>query len=179
MARGGARVNEQPDFSTTPRPRRPAGKSVIALGVGLLALSVAIHAAWTARQEVNAARDRLAGVRSEIATLEARARAFGARSAGGQPLSRATGAFEAPPERIVATLGRALPDDARVERLTIVYGDQISLEMQIVARDPGAWDRTLERLVETPSLEELSPGPERREGEIRTTIRGQWAGGAR
>jgi hypothetical protein len=171
-------MREQPDFSTTPRPRRPPVKDVIALGIGLLALSVAIHAAWTARREVRAARDRLAGVRSEITTLEARVQAFGARGAGGPLLSRAAGAFDAPPERIVATLGRALPDDARVERLTIVYGDQISLEMQLVARNPAAWDRTLERLVQTPSLEKLSPGPERREGEIRTTIRGQWAGGA-
>jgi hypothetical protein len=169
-------VKEQPDFSTTPRPRRPPVKDVIALGVGLVALSVAIHAAWTARREVRIARDRLTGVQSEIATLEARVRAFGARSPGGQLLSRAAGAFETPPERIVATLGRSLPDDARVERLTIVYGDQISLEMQLVARDPAAWDRTLERLAETPALEELSPGPERREGEIRTTLRGQWAG---
>jgi hypothetical protein len=79
----------------------------------------------------------------------------------------------------VATLADALPDDARVERLNIVYGEEISLEMQVVARDPAAWDRTLERLEETASLAEVSPGPERREGEVRTTIRAQWAGGGR
>ncbi|MGD8897856.1 MAG: hypothetical protein PVJ73_17645, partial [Acidobacteriota bacterium] len=71
----------------------------------------------------------------------------------------------------------ALPDDAKVERLDIVYGEEISLEMRVVARDPAAWDRTLERLEETTPLAEVSPGPERREGEVRTTIRAQWGRG--
>jgi len=167
-------MSEQPDFSTTPRPRRPPAREVILLGVGLLALSFAVRAVWTTRQEAGAARDRLSQVQREIGTLEARVRAFGARGAGGELLSQAAAAGEAPPERIVATLAGALPDDARVERLNIVYGEEISLEMRVVARDPAAWDRTLERLEETTSLAEVSPGPERREGEVRTTIRAQW-----
>jgi hypothetical protein len=169
-------MKEQPDFSTRPRPRRPPTRDVVALVVGLLVLGFAVRSAWSARQEAHAARDRLAEVQREVGTLEARVRALGARSAGGELLTRAAAAGQAPPERIVATLARALPDDARVERLSIVYGDEISLQMRVVARDPAAWDRTLERLEQTTSLEEVSPGPERREGEIRSTIRAQWAG---
>jgi hypothetical protein len=167
-------MREQPDFSTTPRPRRRPVRDIVALTIGLLALGFAVHAAWTTRREATAAHDRLAEVQREIGTLESRIRAFGAPSAGGELLARAAAASEAPPERIVATLARALPADARVERLSIVYGEEIALEMRVVARDAAAWDHTLERLEGTTSLEELSPGPERREGEIRTTVRARW-----
>jgi hypothetical protein len=148
----------------------------VAVALGLLALGFAVHTAWTARREAAAARDRLATVQREIETFQARIRAVGAQAAaGGELLTRAAAAGEAPPERIVAELARALPNDARVERLSIVYGDEIALEMRVVARDPGAWDRTLEHLAQAEPLEEVSPGPERREGEVRTTIHARWA----
>jgi hypothetical protein len=144
--------------------------------LALLALGFALYASWSTRRAAAAAQDRLATVKREIGTLESRIRAAGARAAGGGDLLiRAAAAGEAPPERIVAELARALPDDARVERLSIVYGDEITLEMRVVARDPRAWDRTLERLAQAESLEEVSPGPERREGEVRTTVRARWA----
>jgi hypothetical protein len=128
------------------------------------------------RREAAAARDHVAAVQREIGTLQARLRAVAGRTlAGGELLTRAAAAGEAPPERIVAELARALPDDARIERLSIAYGDEIALEMRVVARDPEAWDRTLERLAKAEPLEEVSPGPERREGEVRTTIRARWA----
>jgi hypothetical protein len=170
-------MREQPDFSTRPRPRRPPARELLAVGLALLALGFASHAAWTTRRQAAAARDRLATVQREIGTFQARIRALGARvAAGGELLNRAAAASEAPPERIIAELARALPGDARVERLGIVYGDDITLEMRVVARNPGAWDRTLERLARMRSLEEVSPGPERREGEVRTTVHARWAG---
>jgi hypothetical protein len=169
-------MSEQPDFSTSPRPRRPPAREILALALAGSALAFAAHTAWVTRQEAAAARDRLAAVRREIGTFQARIRALGAgAAAGGELLTRAAAAGASPPERIVATLARALPGDARVERLSVVYGEEISLEMRVVARDPEAWDRTLGRLVEAESLEEVSPGPERREGEVRTTVRARWA----
>jgi hypothetical protein len=169
-------MREQPDFSTSPRPRRPPARELLAVALALLALGFAFRTAWTTRREAAAARDRLAAVQREIGTFQARIRAVGARAAaGGELLTRAAAAGEAPPERIVAELARALPDDARVERLSIVYGDEITLEMRVVARDPRAWDRTLERLARAESLEEVSPSPERREGEVRTTVHARWA----
>lgn len=173
-------MREQPDFSTRPRPRRPPARELLAVAFALLALGIASHAAWTTVRQSAAARDRLAALRREIGTFQARIRAVGAReAAGGELLNRAAAASESPPERIIAELARALPDDARVERLSIVYGDEIRLEMRVVTRNPEAWDRTLARLAQVESLEDLSPGPERREGEVRTTIQARWAGPVR
>jgi hypothetical protein len=66
-----------------------------------------------------------------------------------------------------------------VERLSIVYGEEIALEMRVVARDAIAWDLTLERLEETRFLEEVSPGPEYRDGEVRTTVSARWVESSR
>jgi len=169
-------MREQPDFSTTPRPRRPPARELLAVVLGVLVLLLAIGSASATRREAGAARERLAAVRREIGSLKARLRAMDARTTqGGELLSRAAAASEAPPERIVAAIARALPNDARVERLTISYSDAISLKMQLVARDAAAWDRALARLVQAGPFDEVVPGPERREGEIRTTVSARWA----
>ncbi|MCG6927645.1 MAG: hypothetical protein LJF30_20350 [Acidobacteria bacterium] len=169
-------MREQPDFSTTPRPRRPPARELLAVALGFVVLLLAVGSASATRREAGAARNRLAAVRREIDSLEARLRAAEARTTqGGELLSWATAAGEAPPERIVAAVARALPADARVEHLVISYGDAISLEMLLVARDAAAWDRALARLVEAGPFEEVTPGPERREGEIRTSVSARWA----
>jgi hypothetical protein len=171
-------VREQPDFSSTPRQRRPPVREVVALIVGLLALGMAARAALVARREADVAVERLEGVRTELRRMQSRLRAVeGRASAGGVLVARAAAAGETPPERIVAALAQALPDDARLERLSIDYGETLSLELQVVARDASAWDRTLERLMETGHLEEVIPGPERRDGEIRTSVSARWAEG--
>lgn len=171
-------VSEQPDFSTHPGPRRPPLRAVAAVVVALLALGAALHTAWSARRTARVAQDRLAEVRREVGALEARVQAFGARNvAGGDLLNRAAAAGESPPERIVAELARALPEAARLERLNITYGEAIALELRVVARNARAWDLTLSRLEETRFLEEVSPGPERRDGEVRTTVTARWVEG--
>lgn len=170
-------MKDQPDFSTTQRPRRPPIREIAALVVAVALLGLALHTAWATRRDARTARDRLAAVQREVESMQARIRAVGARTAAGRDLlTRASAAGESPPERIIAELARALPEAARVERLSIVYGDDISLELRVVARDATAWDRTLERLEETRFLEEVSPGPERREGEVRTTVSARWVG---
>jgi hypothetical protein len=169
-------MREQPDFSTTPRPRRPPARELLAVVLGFLVLFLSLGSASATRREAGAARERLAAVRREIGSLEARLRAVDARTTqGGELLNRAAAAGEAPPERIVAAIARALPGDARVERLTVGYGDAISLEMMLVARDAAAWDRALARLVEAGPFEEVIPGPERRDGEVRTSVSARWA----
>jgi len=173
-------MKDQPDFSTTPRSRRPPIREIAAVIVAVALLGFALHAAWATRRDARIAHDRLATVQRDVGSMQARIRAVGARTAaGGDLLTRAAAAGESPPERIIAELARALPEAARVERLSIVYGDDISLELRVVARDATAWDRTLERLEETRFLAEVSPGPERREGEVRTTVSARWVGRAR
>lgn len=170
-------MSDQPDFSTTPRPRRAPLREVLAVVFGFVALGLALGGAAKTRGEARAARDRLAGVRREIASLEARLRAVEARTTGGSELLRqAAAAGESPPDHIVAAIARALPDDARVERLTIEYGDAITLDMTVVARDASAWDRALSRLAQEGRFDEVIPGPERRQGEIRVPLSARWAG---
>ena len=173
-------MKDQPDFSTTPRSWRPPLWEIVAVVVAVALLGVALRTAWTTRRDSRAARDRLAAVRREVVSMQARVQAFGARAAaGGGLLTQAAAAGESPPERIVAQLAHALPEAARVERLSIVYGEEITIEMRVVARDATAWDLTLERLEETRFLEEVSPGPEQRDGELRTTVRARWVESSR
>jgi hypothetical protein len=166
----------QPDFSTTPRPRRPPAREVLALVFAFLALAFAMVSAAKTRGEVRAAREKLAGVHREIDSLNARLQGADAQTTEqDEMLGRASAAGETPPDRIVSALARALPEDARVERLTIDYGDAITLDMTVVARDASAWDRALDRLVRSGPFEEVIPGPERREGEIRVNLSARWA----
>ena len=171
-------MREQPDFSTTPHPRRPPAREVVAVLLGLLALGLAVRTAWVSRRDAQAEQRRMAAVRREIGSLEARLRAVDSGTTkGGELVDRALAARASPPERIVAALAQALPDDARVERLAIAYGEDIGLEMLLVARDATAWDRALDRLVQAAPFQDVIPGPERRDGEIRTTVSARWAEG--
>jgi hypothetical protein len=173
-------VKEQPDFSTSPRPRRPPLRDLLAIVLGLLALGFALHTAWSARRQAHQSRDRLAAVRREVSELESRLRSVSARAgAGGELLAHAAAASEAPPERIVAALAEVLPDDVRVDRLSIAYGEVVSLDLRLVSRDAAAWDLALERLVDARTFDKVTPGPERRDGEIRTSVTADWKGQTR
>jgi hypothetical protein len=170
-------VREQPDFSTSPRPRRPPVRDIVAIVLGVVALAFAVHTAWSARREARESRDRLTAVRREVSGLESRIRAVSARAGeGGALLARAAVAGEAPPERIVAALAGVLPDDVRVQRLAVAYGEVVSLDLLLVSRDAAAWDLALERLVAAGSLDKVTPGPERRDGELRTSVTAEWKG---
>jgi hypothetical protein len=176
VAGGDARVREQPDFSSHPRPRPPRARDVGLLLVGALALGLAARSAWVARRGVGAARERVAEAQQVLDSLASRIGPARDRSGAEAALvARAAGAAEAPPERIVAGLARVLPEDVRLERLTIDYGDTITLNMQVVARAPASWDLLLARLAESGSFENVIPGPERRPGEVRTSIAARWA----
>jgi Tfp pilus assembly protein PilN len=70
-----------------------------------------------------------------------------------------------------------IPGDVRLERLSIDYARDGALEMQVMARNAASWDRLLARLEEAPWLREVQPGPEARESEVRSIVRGRWVGG--
>ena len=167
-------MSRQPDFSTAPRRSRVPAWETLAVGAGLLALVLAAGGAWRAREEARSARSRLAEVRREVEAAAARQRALEARARGP---ARGLPAAEAPPARIVADLASAIPGDVRLERLSIDYARNGALEMHVVARDAASWDRLLARLEGAPWLREVQPGPEAREAEVRSVIRGRWVGG--
>jgi hypothetical protein len=167
-------VSRQPDFATAPRRRRVPAWETLAVGAGLVALALAAGEAWRAREEARSARSRLAAVRREVDAASARLRDLESRARGP---ARALPASEAPPARIVADLASAIPRDVRLERLVIDYARDGALEMRVVARDAGSWDRLLARLEEAPWMRDVQPGPEQREAEVRSVVQGRWVGG--
>jgi len=168
-------VTRQPDFSSGPRatPGRLLGRFALAAG-GVAVLAAALL--WfQARNERQVAERRLAEVGREVAlardhVLALRARARAARAGELAP-------EDAPPARIVSEIARMLPDDVRLERLVIDYRGGGTLELQVVARDAGAWDRVLQRLESQPRIREAEPGPEARAAEVRSLVRARWATG--
>jgi len=167
-------VTRQPDFATSPRRRRVPAWDSVALAAGLLVLALSAAGAWRAQGEARAARARLADVQRDVSAASARLRALGALARGSV---RGLPAAEAPPSRIVSDLASAIPAGVRLERLLIDYSKEGTVEMDVVARDAAAWDRLLARLESSPSLRDVEPGPESREGEVRTLVRARWVGG--
>ena len=166
-------MSRQPDFATSPRRSRVPTWESVALAASLVALALSGAGAWRARDEARAARARLAEVRRDVDAAAARQRTLEALARGP---ARGLPASEAPPSRIVADLAAAIPAGVRLERLLIDYSKEGMVEMNVVARDAAAWDRLLARLEEAPSLREVQPGPESREGEVRTLVRARWVG---
>jgi Tfp pilus assembly protein PilN len=167
----------QPDFSTAGGQTGSRAGGRLAVALGLLALALAAGSAWRARTEASAARERLAAVREEVKASTARLRSLEARSgAGDERLVRAEAAREATPMRIVADIGAVLPPDARLEQLSIEYGGDVSIEMQVLARDASAWDRLLAGMERAPRFRAVEPGPEDREGEVRSVVKARWSG---
>lgn len=173
-------MTDHPDFATAPRPRRPPAWELAGLALGILALAWVARAAWTARAEAREARARLSELRHETDAVQARLKALDASAAaGGERLARAAAATASTPARIVAAVAAVLPAEARLEQLAIEYGRDVSLEMRVVTRDAAAWDRFLDRLERAPDFAEVAPGPETREGEVRTVVHARWAGAGR
>jgi len=165
-------VTRQPDFRTAPQPSRGPAWGWLSLAVGILALLASAYLAATTRVEANASARHLAEVAGEVKALAAREAAVSARPAAGAERLRAA---DAPPARIVADVAAALPPDVRLERLAIDYERGGRLELGVVARSASAWDRLLERLERAPRIREVEPGPEAREGEVRSAVRARWS----
>jgi Tfp pilus assembly protein PilN len=165
-------VTRQPDFRTAPRPSRGSAWGLLCLAVGVLALGASAYLAASARAEATASARHLADVTGEVKALAARAAALSARPAAGAERLRAA---DAPPARIVADVAAALPPDVRLDRLAIDYERGGQLELGVVARSAPAWDRLLERLERAPRLREVEPGPEARDGEVRSAVRARWS----
>jgi len=166
-------VTRGPDFSTHPR-RPPLGTGPAALlAAGVLAFAVAAQDAWSARGSLADAHKSLEVARRETEDLRARTRAFEARGLrGGDVLgAQAWLTSEAPPPRLLAELGALLPPDVRFEALTLRYGRRLEVELRVVAREARSYDLFLKRLAASPRIEELTPGAENREGEVRATVR--------
>ena len=166
-----------PDFSTRPRARRPPAWELALVAGGLLAAALGARAVVGTRAEGSAVRARLAEVRSEIEGARRRVSDLERRSSDG-----VTGQVwltaEAPPPRVVAQVSDLLPPDVRLDALSLTYGRSLEVEMRVVARTPGAYDRLLQRLEASPRLKDLVLGAESREGRVETTVRATFVPGS-
>ena len=163
-----------PDFSAVPR-HRPSARDLVLAGVALGLALLSARAAMVAHAERERARLRVAEVQADIEVAKDRLRALGSRGGGNDgPLDQAVLTTEAPFPRLVAEIAETLPSDVRLERIALQYGRDLRVEMNVVARDPRAFDRLLERLDSFPRLSDVRPGPENRAGEVRTTVRAVW-----
>jgi Tfp pilus assembly protein PilN len=168
-----------PDFSTRRRPPRVGALTLLLLLVGGTALAAAGYGAFEARAEaarsqaaVLALRGTLAGERTRLEAARSRRREGGATL-----FTQAALTAEAPPARVLAELSALLPPDARFENVALGYGARIEIDVQVAARDARAYDRLLERLSESPLFEDVVPGAESRDGEVRAGIRLAWRSG--
>jgi hypothetical protein len=168
-------VSRQPDFATSPRPRRGPAWDAAAVAVAALLLLAAAGGAWRARAEAGVAHARLDEARRGVEAASARLRSLDVRAQARG--ARLLPAADALPARVVADVASVLPGDVRLERLSIDYARGGAVEMQVVARNAAAWDRLLERLERAPVFREVEPGPEARDGEVRSLVRARWVGG--
>jgi hypothetical protein len=166
-----------PDFSTSPR-RGPSVLDLALLALAFLLAALAATTAWSARRERDLTRARLQVVRRETDEAQGRLKALEARAgAPGGVLTQVFLSREAPPAQVLAEVASQLPPDVRLEGIGLAYGRELAVEMHVVARNAAAFDRLFEKLKAVPRLRDVVPGPESREGEVRTTLRSVWVAG--
>jgi Tfp pilus assembly protein PilN len=165
-----------PDFSTRPRPRRMEPAETVLLLVAVFTLLLAVRATWAAWADMTSVRTELATARRETDTASARTRVLETGKGDEALATQALLTSEAPPPRILDDLAQLLPADARLDGLTLVYGDRLELELRLSARSPGSYDIFLTRLERSPLFANVAPGEETRDpgthGIIRATYRG-------
>lgn len=161
------------DFSSRRRPRgRGAFDAALAVAIVLLAASVyATASAWT---EARRARASFEEVRREIAAAEARSKALQPAGADGAVGARAMWSAEAPPPRVVAALAQILPRDVRLETLTLLYDDELQVQMTLTARSSADYDQFLRALESSPAFDLVVLGEETRADAIRASVRARY-----
>jgi hypothetical protein len=162
------------DFSTRPRRRGLTRGETGWLMAGVAACALAAWSAADAWAEHRDAVARLGRARGETDGLREKLREL-QRAGGGDALAaQAALSTEAPPERAIAALAALLPADTRLESVSLVYRQDLQVELQVTARRPAAFDELLERLQRAASFADVSPGDEDRTAEMRAVIRGRY-----
>ena len=164
------------DFST----ERRSSRSGLALALaGALALGVAAQQALVARAELGRAEARVAEARREVSALRERLKQIEARPGVDQAaMARAFAATTKPPAQVVRDMVTLMPPGVRLDRLDLTYGPEVEVLVRVVARRALDYDEFLDRLAVSSRFGSLEPGPETREGELRTTVRAVYRGGS-
>lgn len=165
------------DFSS--RSNTVRGKRVaMALPLfGSLALLLSLTAALTAWRDFRAVRARLDAVQNGLARTQTRLRSLDAsRGLDQVRAAQALLTIEAPPPRVLGELGNILPPDVRLDSLSLGYGNGLAVDMQVLARTASSYDLFLTRLEESGLFENIVPGDENRDGEVRAHIQATYRG---
>lgn len=167
-------MRREPDFSTRHDASQPGRRrQTLLLAVAALLFAASALSASRAWSEARASAASLAGLRRAVEQDRSRLRALEARRRSGGNLltSKLVLTAEAPPARVLAEITELMPPDVRLESVAFVYGTQLEIEAQAVARRPASYDLFLERLAGSQRFGEILPGPELREGEMRGALR--------
>jgi Tfp pilus assembly protein PilN len=163
------------DFSSRRRRgRNPGEVALLAVAIALLAASV--YATGSAWADARAARASFEEVRQEIAAADARAKALQPAGADGALGARAMWSAEAPPPRVVAALAGILPRDVRLETLTLVYDDELEVQLTLTARSSADYDRFLQALESSAAFDRVVLGEESRAAAVRASVRARYQG---
>ena len=163
------------DFSTRRRKAPATASDRVLVALAAASLFAAAHAAATAYSSAREAEASLERTRGEIAHDSRRLAAHGGREGEGR-MGRAVWSLTAPPARVVADLAPLLPDDVRVERLTLRYGSSLELNLTLSARTPMAYDRFVQALERSASFRDVVPGDETRGTPVQASVRARYAG---
>ena len=164
------------DFSTRPQRTRSRDAGAL-LAAGVLAVVSVAFLAQRASGTESRERAALAQARAELAELSRRAAALEARVADAD--ARAAGQLRlnaaAPPGRVLAELAALMPPGVRLDALSLSYGAELRLRLQLQARETGAYDLFLERAAASPALTDLYPEAEvRDDGAVRGGLSAAW-----
>jgi hypothetical protein len=164
------------DFSTRPRRAGLLPLDVAIVAVAALALAWSAYTAHSARQDAARRRANVEQARRELESSRARLAALESSSSDLAVARQTLLTLDAPPPRVLATLAELMPADVRLASVSLRYGEQLELEMRVIARSATAYDTFLERLQSSPAFERVLPGDENRDGEVRAAVRAGYRG---
>lgn len=160
------------DFSTHPEPSRPGLGLALA---GALVFAVTAQQACAARSTLAAARSQVVAARQRVADVRASLERRGAGSSDdGGAVAPAFTASAAPPSQVLRDLVALLPSGVRLDGLGLTYGRTVEIDLQVVARGARDYDELIEGLTRSARFDDVQPGPERREGEVRASVRARY-----
>jgi hypothetical protein len=165
------------DFSTQRRERRRAPGELALLAAGVLALASAAVLARRASGTEGRERAALERARVELEQLRGRAAVLEAGRAGANALAagRIRLTATAPPARVLTELAAMMPPGVRLQSLSLAYGAELTLDLQLEAQATRGYDLFLERAASSPLLRELVPDPELRGAEVRGGLTALWS----
>jgi hypothetical protein len=164
------------DFSTK---RRASRKGLALTLASALAFAIAAQQTLASRAQLHEAEARAAEARRDLTALRDRLKRADGRSGADQAaMARAVGATQSPPSRVLRDMIGLMPSGVRFDHLELIYGREVEVEVEVVARRVADYDEFMERLAASSRFASVAPGPEVREAEMRASVHAVYRAGA-